>query len=62
MIELFLDLCLGLIVLAGGLFAAESTRMVEEKKKRQRERKNKQFYETYYTNTRVGFFYGCCRC
>ena len=40
MIELFLDLCLGLIVLAGGLFAAESTRMVEEKKKRQRERKN----------------------
>ena len=41
MIELFLDLCLGLIVLAGGLFAAESTRMVEEKKKRQRERKNK---------------------
>lgn len=41
MIELFLDLCIGLIVLVGGLFAAESTRMVGEKKKRQRERKNK---------------------
>jgi hypothetical protein len=40
MIELFLDLCLGLILLAGGLFAAESARMVGEKKKRQRERKN----------------------
>ena len=47
MIELFLDLCLGLIVLAGGLFAAEATRMVEEKKKRQKERKEK------YERTRV---------
>ena len=49
MIETFLDLCLGLIVLAGGLFAAESTRMVGEKKERQKERKKK--YER--TRTRV---------
>jgi len=48
MIETFLDLCIGLIVLAGGLFAAESTRMVGEKKKRQKERKEK------YERTRVG--------
>ena len=41
MIETFLDLCIGLLVLVGGLFAAESTRMVGEKKKRQRERKKK---------------------
>ena len=40
MIELALELLTGLFVLAAGLFAAESTRMVGEKKKRQRERKN----------------------
>ena len=40
MIELALELLTGLFVLAAGLFAAESTRMVGEKMKR-REKKNK---------------------
>ena len=38
MIELALELLTGLFVLAAGLFAAESTRMVSEKKQRQREK------------------------
>ena len=41
MIELALEVATGIIFMLGIFFAWESTRMVEEKKKRQRERKNK---------------------
>ena len=41
MIDLFLELVNGLILLTAFVFAWESTKMVEEKKQRQRERKNK---------------------
>ena len=41
MIELALQVATGIIFLLAIFFAWESTRMVEEKKKRQRERKNK---------------------
>ena len=40
MIEFLLVLANGLILLTAFVFAWESTKMVEEKKKRQRERKN----------------------
>ena len=58
MIEFLLVLANSLIFLTALVFAWESTKMVEEKKQRQREKKNKQFYETYYYNTWVGFFHG----
>ncbi len=41
MIELALQVATGIIFIIALFFAWESTRMVEEKKKRQRERKNK---------------------
>lgn len=41
MIDFFLELANGLILLTAGVFAWESTKMVEEKKQRQRERNNK---------------------
>ena len=47
MIELALEVATGIIFLLATFFAWESTRMVEEKKKRQKERKEK------YERTRV---------
>ena len=41
MIELVLQVASGLIIFIAFMFAWSSTRLVEEKKKRQRERKNK---------------------
>ena len=49
MIELALEVATGIIFLLAIFFAWESTRMVEEKKKRQKERKEK------YERTRVSY-------
>ena len=40
MIQFILDLCSGILLLGAFIFAIESTKLVEEKKKRQKERNN----------------------